>query len=669
MNSGKGVAAVKNDNPQLSYSLGLNLHKLGKLDEALLEYKKATRLKPDYVEAHIRIGDILIAQDKVGEVELRYKRIITLKPDFADAYYNLGMAQQKLGKLEEAISSYQKAIALKSRYAVTALNNLGAVFNELGKADEAGEMFRQAVELNPDIPLSRYNLATYYKSKEKFEEAVQQYIKVLALKPGMVEAQANMRHILRTPGTIPLSFVTDKYEQDPSPALQLALVHVIHQACAWDKLGNHEAELLKMVRENGVGVASFEMLRVAETANDLLLCARQYNSQYQLSAKDLFIHTPRKTKGPIKIGYLSCDLQEHATSYLMAELFERHDHARFHLTAYSWGPEYNDDMRKRHLKSFDDFVDLEKLSDAEAATKIYADGIDILIDLKGGTTDGARIGIPAYRPAPIQVNYLGYPGTMGVDFIDYIIADRFIIPEDQERFYSEKVVCLPDSYQPNDTHRKISETVPSRKDCGLPEQGFVFCSFNNTYKITPQIFDIWMRLLQKVPGSVLWLLEANRLVKENLRQEATRHDIDPARIIFAPRASLPNHLARHQHADLFLDTLPVNAHTTTSDALWAGLPVLTCAGNIFAGRVAGSLLKAVNLPEMITYSLEEYEAKALELAQNPERLAAMRKRLVDTRLQVPLFDIEKFTRNLEKSYQMMYDIWQAGEPPRAFTVS
>jgi predicted O-linked N-acetylglucosamine transferase (SPINDLY family) len=257
---------------------------------------------------------------------------------------------------------------------------------------------------------------------------------------------------------------------------------------------------------------------------------------------------------------------------------------------------------------------------------------------------------------------------MGASFIDYIIADRFVIPEDQEKYYSEKVICLPNCYQSNDTKRKISTTMPTRLSCGLPEQGFVFCCFNANYKITPQVFDIWMRLLQKIPGSVLWLYETNFSVKGNLKKEAESRGIDPARIIFFSSAPLPEHLARHRLADLFLDTLPCNAHTTTSDALWAGLPVLTCVGSTFAGRVAGSLLKAANLPELITYSLEDYEALALELAQNPARLTAIRQKLQRTRLQVPLFDIERFTKNLEKAYQKMWWIRQSGEAPRAFTV-
>jgi predicted O-linked N-acetylglucosamine transferase (SPINDLY family) len=252
--------------------------------------------------------------------------------------------------------------------------------------------------------------------------------------------------------------------------------------------------------------------------------------------------------------------------------------------------------------------------------------------------------------------------------MDYIIADRFIIPEDQQKFYSEKVVYLPDTYQPNDTHRNVAKETPTRAACGLPEKGFVFSCFNANYKITPPVFDVWMRLLQKTPGSVLWVLESNQSVKGNLLKEVEKRGVDPARIVFAPGAQPPQHMARQRLADLFLDNLPVNAHTTTSDALWVGLPVITCVGQTFAGRVAGSLLKAADLPELITYSLEEYEALALQLAHEPARLSGIRDKLERTRLQMPLFDIENYTRNLEKTYQVMFDTLLSGGSPKAFAV-
>ena len=298
---------------------------------------------------------------------------------------------------------------------------------------------------------------------------------------------------------------------------------------------------------------------------------------------------------------------------------------------------------------------------------IRADAVDILVDLKG-FTQNCRPAILAHRPAPIQVNYLGYPGTMGADFIDYIIVDPFVVPPDQQPFFSEQLVHLPDCYQCNDDTREIAQRTPSRSECDLPEQGFVFCCFNNSYKITPTFFDIWMRLLHVVPHSVLWLLDTNSSAKTNLVREAAARGIVPERLIFASRLPLPEHLARHRLADLFLDTLPYNAHTTASDALWAGLPVLTCAGNTFAGRVAGSLLRAVGLGELVTTTLEDYEAMALRLARDVELLTRLRVCLAQNRRSYPLFDTERYARNIETAYWRMWERWRAGRPPAAFSV-
>ena len=308
-----------------------------------------------------------------------------------------------------------------------------------------------------------------------------------------------------------------------------------------------------------------------------------------------------------------------------------------------------------------------RLTDAEAAKRIKADRIDILVELKG-YTKGARTGISARRPAPVQVSFVGFPGTMGASFIDYVIADPFVVPMDQQLFYSEKIVHLPDCYQPNDTKRLISNITPTRAECGLPEQSFVFCSFNNTYKITPEFFDIWMRVLTAIPGSVLWLLDANDLVKDNLRGEAVKRGIDAQRLVFAPRQPSPEHLARHRLADLFLDTLPYNAHTTASDALWAGLPVLTCAGGTFAGRVAGSLLQAVGLPELIAFSPAAYEAMGLRLARDPALLQGLRHKLLGRRLKAPLFDITRYTRQYESALTQMWETWANGHEPTGFAV-
>jgi protein O-GlcNAc transferase len=350
----------------------------------------------------------------------------------------------------------------------------------------------------------------------------------------------------------------------------------------------------------------------------------------------------------------------------MAGMFEHHDKSRFEVTGISIGPEDSDEMRQRLLRSFDHFIDAKALSNVEVASRIRETEIDILIDLKGFTQD-AQTNIFAQRPAPIQVNYLGYPGTMGASYIDYIIADQTLIPDKARKFYSEKIVVLPNSYQTNDRTRIVSDKVFCRSQVGLPS-GVVFCCFNNTYKITPHVFDRWMRILGQVEGSVLWLLEDNASAASNLKKEAAARGVRSGRLVFAERIRLPEHLARHKLADLFLDTLPVNAHTTASDALWAGLPVLTQIGETFAGRVAASLLNAIGLSELITSTPQDYEALAIELATNPEKLVAIKSKLATNRLTTPLFDTQTFTRHIEAAYTMMYERYQADLPPDHISV-
>jgi len=349
-------------------------------------------------------------------------------------------------------------------------------------------------------------------------------------------------------------------------------------------------------------------------------------------------------------------------------LFERHDKAKFELVAFSFGPNRNDEMRKRVSAAFDQFMDVRNRSDKDIALLSRKLEIDVAVDLKGFTTD-ARAGIFSYRAAPLQVNYLGYPGTMGAEYIDYLIADGTLIPEASRQHYAEKIAYLPNSYQVNDRKRAIADKMFSREELGLPSTGFVFCCFNNSYKITPAIFDGWMRILKQVEGSVLWLLEANSTAVRNLRHEAEARGINAARLIFAKRMPLAEHLARHRAADLFIDTLPCNAHTTASDALWAGLPVLTCTGEAFASRVAASLLNAIDLPELVTTTQDQYEARAVELATNPERLKQIKQKLERNRLTTPLFDTELFTKHIEAAYIQIYERYQADLPPEHIYVS
>jgi predicted O-linked N-acetylglucosamine transferase (SPINDLY family) len=415
-------------------------------------------------------------------------------------------------------------------------------------------------------------------------------------------------------------------------------------------------------------ISPFSLLGYDDDPALHLLCAQSYVLDgFGAGSRNIGSGAPRRSE-KLRLAYLSGDFRLHAVAFLVAELFERHDRSRFEVIGVSCGPDDSSDMRSRLAAAFDRFIDARSKSDREVAELLHALGIDITIDLAGHTQHG-RLGILAMRPAPIQASYLGFPATTGADFIDYIIADAIVLPFDQQPYYTERIVHLPDTYQVNDSRRAIAARVPTREELGLPEQGVVFCCFNNTWKMAPPVFDVWMRLLDRIAGSVLWLRCDKPRAEANLRREAAARGIDPARLVFAD--TLPDyrdHLARHRAADLFLDTLPFNAHTTASDALWAGVPVLTCRGRTFAGRVAPSLLNAVGLPQLVTDSLDDYEGLALRLATEPALLRAFRRTLEENRLRSPLFDTARFCRHIEAAYTMMWEIWQRGEPPRSFSV-
>jgi predicted O-linked N-acetylglucosamine transferase (SPINDLY family) len=371
----------------------------------------------------------------------------------------------------------------------------------------------------------------------------------------------------------------------------------------------------------------------------------------------------REPRDRLRVGYFSGDFREHPVAVLMAQVLEAHDRSKIEVTAFSYGPPVQDAMRKRLASAFDRFEDIRGRSDQDVAQLARRLEIDVAVDL-AGYTGGSPSGVFARRAAPIQINYLGYPGTMGAEYMDYLIGDRTVIPPEQRVHYDEKIIYLPHSYLPHDSTRVIAEPGRTRAEWGLPAKGFVFCSFNSSYKIMPDVFDGWMRILGRVPGSVLWLSRHNPVVTGNLQREAARRSIDEKRLIFADRVpSMADHLARHRAADLFLDTLPYNAHTTAIDALWAGLPVLTRVGESFAGRVAASLLQSIGLPELITTAPEQYEELAVQLAENPQRLLQVRQRLENNRLTTPLFDTRSFTRDLERAYRAAYDRYQAGLPP------
>jgi predicted O-linked N-acetylglucosamine transferase (SPINDLY family) len=431
--------------------------------------------------------------------------------------------------------------------------------------------------------------------------------------------------------------------------------------CEWHEFDAAYADITASVR-NGKTVSPFILVAVPSAPADQLQSAQQWVRLHGLSNRDPIWRGEQYSHDRVRIAYLSADFHEHPTSQLIAGVIEHHDRSRFEVTAISVGPNDGSAMRKRIEAAFECFIDARSQGDREIGDMIRAMEVDILVDLKG-FTQGARTGIFASRPAPLQVNYLGFPGTIGGSFMDYIIADRHVILEHEFDCYVEKVACMPHSYQANDNRRSLPDHVPSRISHGLPEDAFVFCCFNDNYKITPDVFSSWMRILKAVDNSVLWLFEENAEAASNLRREAQAKGIASNRLVFARFLPNAEHLARQRCADLFLDTLPYNAHTTASDALWAGLPLLSRVGETFAARVGASLLNAVDLPELAVSTPMQYEKLAIELATNKPRLDAMKAQLVRNRSTAALFDTAQYTRHIEAAYATMNERQRSGLPP------
>ncbi len=632
--------------------------------------RKAIDLKPHAAAAHLNLGNALRTLKRYPEALASYDRAIALKPDAIDAYSNRGVTLEDLARYEEALASYDRALEISPDYA-QALNNRGNALRGLGRFADALASYDRALKSDPNNAQAFNNRGVALQDFQRFDDALASYDRALEIDPNYVEALANRADILQALKRHEDAVTCYARLIEMRPAYAYAIGKKLHSqlhSCDWTQFAQTVTLVSNAVRQGQLADTPSYFLAVSDSAAAQLLCARSYiENTHRADDKPLW-RGERYRHDRIRLAYLSSDFHNHATAYLMAELFELHDKTRFDVAAISFSPDVKSEMRERLERSFNPFIDVRDMSDRSVAEMVRDLEIDIAVDLKG-FTQSSRTGILAYRAAPLQVNYLGYPGTMGATYIDYIVADSHVIPAGHETYYAEKVICLPDSYQANDSKREIALHTPRRADVNLPETGFVFCSFNNNYKITPPIFDIWMRLLGQVEGSVLWLLEDNAAASRNLRHEAGQRGITPERLVFAPRTALKEHLARHRLAGLFLDTLPVNAHTTASDALWAGLPVLTCMGDGFAGRVAGSLLNAVGLPEMVTHNLRDYEALALQLATAPEMLANIKSRLGQNRMTEPLFDAARFRRNIESAYITMYERHQQGLPPESFSVS
>ena len=539
-----------------------------------------------------------------------------------------------------------------------------------GEFEAAEQLIGEALKLDPNSPELWSNRGTAQVAAKRQEAALASFTRALQLAPDFLGALANRAHVLfelqRYAEAIP------DYEKllarDPGHAYSAGnLIFCKLQCCDWTSFDHDRRVILARLRAGQRVVPPVLSAALLESPADQLIAA-------QMLARDKFPAAPPLWRGEtyrherIRVAYVSADFHAHATAVLMAGVFEHHDRAKFETFAISFGRDDGSPLRARLKQGIERFLDVRGQSDADIARLMRGLEIDIAVDLKGYTSE-ARPAVFSFRPAPVQVNYLGFPGTMGAPFMDYLIADPIVVPEAHKPFYSEQIVWLPDTYQANDRTRETSDAPIDRASAGLPPSGFVFCCFNNSYKIQPPVFDVWMRLLKGVEGSVLWLLADNAAATNNLKREASARGIDPERLVFAPRCPLPEHLARHRLADLFLDTLPYNAHTTASDALWMGLPVVTCKGTTFAGRVAASVLHAAGFPELVTESLEDYEALALRLARDPAALANLKSRLAAERATMKLFDAARFTRHLEAAYATMHERRLQRLKPEGFAVA
>jgi protein O-GlcNAc transferase len=661
------AVAIRPKFAEAQNNLGYALQVLGRYDEAILQYRKAIAARPDYPEAFNNLGNALHLLQRSDEAIASYQKAIAISLNYAEPHWNLGNALRGVGRFDEAIGCYEKAIVIRPGY-YEAFNSLGNAFSSLGKFEEAVLQYNKAVALKPDYIEARLNLGDALSSLDHDEAALAAYEGALARKPDDANALTKRGQMLWQLHRDVEALASYDAALNSAPDHDAAFDNLAGgalAACDWTRTATLWSEVPAHVADGRL----FDAFRFLGYSSDPALqfaCARRFIREVPVRKSPLWSGEVWKNE-KIKIAYVSCGFHQHPTAYLTAELLEIHDRSRFEIIGVSVGPDDQSEIRARLIRAFDRFYDVRSKTDEEVAMLLRELRVDIAVD-RSGYTVNARPGIFAARAVPIQVNYIGFPGTLAAKFYDYILADATVLPFERQPFYTERIVHLPNSYLVNDTKRPIAALSATREACGLPAQGFVFCCFNNSYKITPPVFDVWMRLLTKIEGSVLWLFRDREAAESNLRREAAARNIDPGRLIFARRVPLEDHLARHRLADLFLDTLPYNAHTTAADALWMGLPVVTCLGQSFAGRVAASLLHAIGMSDLVTDDLGEYEELCLRIAREPVMLQDLRDRLKRNKVSYPLFDSDLYRRNLESAYVRMWEAWQRGDSPASFAI-
>ena len=644
------------------------LHGAWQLDEAEHLYRRILELHRTDLEARHMIAVLRLQQGRVAEALEMFEPLAAEAPGDADIRAHRGQALKELGRRDEALADFDHALALKPSNVLPLLYR-GNLLREAGLFAQALESYDRLLLVAPGYDEAWFCRGSTLWLMDRFEDALASYAKALERNPGRFSAAFNSGNVLLMLERYDEAFTAFEKARALAPDhlyVLGGLASAVQGGCDLPRWPDYQAQAVKAVRDQSKVIAPLVYLPFCDDGALRRRCSERFVADRVPMPGPPLWNGRHYSHDRIRIAYLSADFRQHATADLIAGLIERHDRRRFEVSAFSFSRDDGSAMRERLIRGFDRFEDVRVRSDAEVARLLRDGEFDIAVDLKGHT-EGSRPGILAHRPCPVQVSYLGYPGTIGAPWLDYILADARVLPLEQQIHYSEKIVHLPHCYQVNDSTRAIGET-PTRAEAGLPDDVFVFCCFNAPWKLTPAMFDVWMRLLKAVPASVLWLLDDNATARRNLASAAVAQGVDPGRLIFAPRIPSAAHLARHRLADLFLDTLPYNAHTTASDALWAGLPVLTCLGAQFDGRVAASLLETVGLPELVTRSMEEYEALALALARDPHRLGSLRARLEETVPTSPLYDTDGFRRSLEAAYRRMVEISRAGRAPESFAV-
>jgi len=607
--------------PLLFNLLGACYKSLGQIDNSLQMFETAIKIKPDYAEAYFNQGVILKDIDRLEEAVDCYKKAIDLVPNYSDAHNNLGNAYKALGALEEAIESYENAITFNPNLAHFHYN-LGIVYKDFGRVDDSIKSFQNAILINPELYDAQNNLAIAFRKAKRLKESLVCYERAHALKP---DANYNLTNIF----------------------------HLKMHLCIWDDLSSELKELEKKINNKKKVIRPFALLGLIDDPELQMKTSLIYCNDKYLKSNELEQLKDYSKHDKIRIGYFSADFRDHPLAALTIELYEIHNRTKFEVYAFSYGPDTKDEMNLRIKEGVDHFHNVQIMSDKEIVILARSLEIDIAVDL-GGFTQNSRTGVFAMSVAPIQISYLGYLGTMGANYYDYIVADEIIIPEESKKYYTEKIVYLP-NFQVNDSKQSYEAVVPTRVELGIPEDSFVFCCFNNTYKITPFILDSWAHILKNVEGSILFVYADNELAKINLLKEISNRGIASCRLFFGKHLPRPEYLGRFKVADLFLDTNPYNAGATASDALRMGLPVLTYLGNSFVSRMGASLLNSINLQELITYSPEEYELLAIKLATHREKLKIIKDKLTNNLTNAPLYDTLLFTKHLESAYQTIYE--------------